>query len=240
MERFAAYAAHELRNELALQRVLAGVALADPAADAVALRTMGERVIDGCRRQERLLDALLALTQSRCEQLQREPLDLAPTAARVLRGHNHHQLRQIAVLKPAVTIGNPELVNSLVTNLVENAIRHNIPGGRLLLATHTATDRAILTIANSGPVIPPGELDRLVLPFERFHSHLPGAGLGLAIVQAIADAHDATFSARSRRHGGLRIDVSFPSVNARARGPARGRPSRPTRGGGRARAGRSG
>ncbi len=218
MERFAAYAAHELRNELALLHVLAGVALADPAADAIALRTMGERVIDGCRRQERLLDALLTLTQSGCEELQREPVDLAPTAAQILRGHHDHQLRQIAILKPAVTIGNPELVKSLLRNLVENAIRHNVPGGQLHLATHTTNDRAVLTIANSGPVIPPGELDRLVLPFQRLRPHRPGAiagvGLGLAIVQAIADAHDATFSARPRRHGGLRIDVSFPRDRA--------------------------
>lgn len=212
MECFAAYAAHELRNELTLQRVLADVALADPDADAVALRAMGERVIDACRRQERLLDALLTLTQGGCQELQREPVDLAPTAAEILRGHNHHQLRQVAVLKPAVTIGNPELVTSLVTNLIENAIRHNVPGGQIQLATHSTTDRAVLTIANSGPVIPPSELDRLVLPFQRLRGPTAGAGLGLAIVQAVADAHDATFSARPRRDGGLRVDVSFPSV----------------------------
>lgn len=214
MECFAAYAAHELRREITLQLALAGIALADPDADATALRTMGDRVVAGCKRQERLLEALLTLAHSEYGQLRREPIDLATTAADVMRAHAPHPLWRVTTLEPAVMLGNPDLVERLVTNLVENAVRHNIPHGRIDLATHTAAGRAVLTVANTGPVIPTGEVDRLFRPFQRLRSH-PGAagdgiGLGLAIVQAIADDHDATIDANARPGGGLSIDISFP------------------------------
>jgi signal transduction histidine kinase len=216
VECFAAYAAHELRREITLQLALAGIALADPDADATALRRMGERVVAGCKRQERLLEALLTLARSEYDQLRREPIDLAATVADVVRAHDPHPLRRITTLEPAVTLGNPELVERLVTNLVENAVRHNIPHGRVDLATHTAAGRAVLTIANTGPVIPTGEVDRLFRPFQRLRSH-PGAadgtGLGLAIVKAIADGHDATIHASARTGGGLSIDISFPLLS---------------------------
>lgn len=112
-------------------------------------------------------------------------------------------------------MGDPQLVERLVANLVANAIRHNIPGGRLDMATYSAAGRAIFTIANTGRVIPAQELTRLCDPFHRVGSHpgplADGAGLGLAIVQAIADAHDASVTARARTDGGLRIDIHFPA-----------------------------
>jgi K+-sensing histidine kinase KdpD len=93
----------------------------------------------------------------------------------------------------------------------------NIPGGRLDIGTYTAAGRAIFTIANSGPVIPAGELTRLFQPFQRLSSHpgpsADGVGLGLAIVHAIADAHDATVTAQPRTAGGLGIDVAFPALD---------------------------
>ena len=214
MECFAAYAAHELRREITLQLALAGIALADPNADATALRKMGECVVAGCKRQERLLEALLTLARSEYGQLRREPIDLAATAANVMRAHEPHPLRRVTILEPAVTLGNPELVERLVANLIENAVRHNIPHGRLDLATRTAAGRAVLTIANTGPVIPASDVDRLFRPFQRLRTHpgpaSDGTGLGLAIVRAIADGHDATIHANARTGGGLSIDISFP------------------------------
>ena len=107
------------------------------------------------------------------------------------------------------------MIERLVANLVANAVRHNIPGGRIDVATYTAAGRAIFTIANTGPVIPTGELTRLFQPFQRLSSHAgpsaDGVGLGLAIVQAIANAHDATLTAQARTGGGLRIDIDFPA-----------------------------
>ena len=98
-----------------------------------------------------------------------------------------------------------------------NAVRHNVPGGRLDIGTRTAAGRAIFTIANTGPLIPSGELTRLFRPFQRLSSHparsVDGVGLGLAIVQAIANAHDATVTARAQAGGGLGIDVAFPALD---------------------------
>jgi signal transduction histidine kinase len=213
--RFIAYAAHELRGEITLQLVLAEATLADPNADTAALREMGERVVAACERQERLLEALLTLARSERGRLRREPVDLAVTAAELLRAHDHHRLRSTTALEPARTTGDPQLIERLVANLVDNAVRHNTPGGRIDIGTYTAAGRAIFTIANTGPLIPTGELTRLFQPFQRLSSHTGpsanGVGLGLTIVQTIANAHDATLTAQARTGGGLRIDIDFPA-----------------------------
>ena len=215
-QQFLAYAAHELRGEITVQLTLAQATLADPDADTVALREMGEGVIAACWRQERLLEALLTLARSDYRRLRRDPVDLAATAAAVLRGHDHHGLRSTTVLEPARTAGDPQLVKCLVANLVANAVRHNIPDGRLDVVTHTSAGRATFTIANTGPVIPIGELIRLFQPFERRNPHqgssADGVGLGLAIVQAIANAHDAIINTEARTGGGLRIEICFPAA----------------------------
>jgi signal transduction histidine kinase len=222
--RGAVYAAHELRGEIAHQLALAEAALADPKADIAALREMGKGVVAACERQERLLEALLTLARTEYGPLRSEPVDLAGTAAEVLRAHDHRELRSTTALEPARTTGDPLLVERLVANLIENAVRHNTPGGRLDTATYNVGGQAIFTITNTGPVIPTGELTRLFQPFKRRTSHEPfsaeGVGLGLAIVQAIADAHDATVKTEARRGGGLRIEIGFPAA---------ARPSRPSR-----------
>lgn len=212
-ELFLAYAAHELRGEITLQLALAEVALADPNPDPAALRTLGEQVAAACGRQERLLEALLTLARSEHGRLRREPVDLATTAAQVLQTHAHPGLTSSTTLEPARTAGDPLLIERLVANLIDNAIHHNIPDGRLDVVTHTAAGRASVAIANTGPVIPTGELPRLFQPFQRLSPHprpcADGIGLGLAIVQAIADAHHATITARPQIGGGLRIKIGF-------------------------------
>ena len=214
---FVAYAAHELRGEITLQLTLAEATLADPDADTAALREMGEQVAAACERQERLLEALLALSRSEYGHLRREPVDLAATAAEALRAHDHHGLRSTTALEPARTAGDPQLIERLVANLVDNAVRHNIPGGQIDVATSTIAGRATFTIANTGPLIPTGELTRLFQPFQRLSSQAgpsaDGAGLGLAIVQTISKAHDATVTAQARTGGGLRIDVAFLALD---------------------------
>jgi len=216
-QRFVAYAAHELRGSITLQRTLAEVALADPNADRAALRDMGERVVVACERQERLLEALLTLARSDCGRLRRQPVDLAATAADVLRAHDHHGLRSATALELARTTGDPQLIERLIANLVANAVRHNVPGGRLDIATYTAAGRAIFTIANTGPLIAVGELTRLFQPFQQLRSQAGrsahGVGLGLTIVQAIATAHDATVTAAPRTRGGLGVEVAFPALH---------------------------
>jgi signal transduction histidine kinase len=210
-----AYAAHELRGEIALQAALAEAALADPYANTAPLREMGETVVAACDRQQRLLEGLLTLARSEYGRLRREAVDLAATAADALQSLDRRGLTVEMTLGPAWTAGDPQLIERLVANLVANADRHNIGNGRIEAATYTAAGRAVLTIANTGPVLPDGELPRLFQPFQRLRSHADrsadGVGLGLAIVQAIANAHEANVTAHARAGGGLSIEIDFPA-----------------------------
>ena len=216
-ERFAAYAAHELRTPLATQRALLELALADPGTDAATWREIGVDVLAACGRQERLLEACLTLARSRGRRRRREPVDLAAVAAKALRAHDPGGLESVVALEPAWTTGDPELIERLAANLVSNAIRHNLLGGWIEIATRTASGRAHLIVANTGPQVPAGELRRLFEPFQRLAPRGPGAsegvGLGLAIVQAVAAAHRAVMTARARTGGGLGIDVAFPALH---------------------------
>lgn len=114
-------------------------------------------------------------------------------------------------LAPAPAMGDPELVEILVANLVDNAMRHNVSGGRGEVATGPG---GRIAAGNTGPVVPPAELDRLFQPFQRLGTqrvrHGDGYGLGLAIVRAVADAHGARVVATARPGGGLDVEVSFP------------------------------
>jgi len=212
---FLAYAAHELRSSITTQRILAEVALADPDADTAALREMGEQVAAACEQQERLLEALLTLAQGEYGRLRREPVELAAIAAKALQSRDHGALTVQTKLGPAWTAGDPHLIKRLVANLLDNADHHNVPGGQINVATHTAAGRATFTIADTGPVIPNSELTRLFQPYQRLISHAcpsaGGVGLGLAIVQAIANAHNATVTADARTGGGLSIQIDFPT-----------------------------
>ncbi len=216
-ERFAAYVAHELRSPLAAQRALLELALSDASADVDAWREVGRDALRACRQQERLLDSCLALARSREGLLRREPVDLAAIAAEAVRAHDAGGLEGVVLLGEARTSGDPDLVERLVANLVSNAIRHNIDGGRIEIATRADSGRAVLSVGNTGPRIPAGELGRLFQPFQRLaatpRSFDDGVGLGLAIVAAIADAHCAVVSARARSGGGLAIDVAFPALD---------------------------
>jgi len=211
---FIVYAAHELRGEITLQLALAESTLADPDADTAALREMGEGVVASCERQERLLESLLTLSRSQCGRLRREPVDIAAITSQVLRAHELSELDSAVALEPAVATGDPTLLERLAANVVSNAIRHNIPHGRIEVATRTDAGRALLSVANTGPLIPAGELTRLFQPFERLglqpQACTDGIGLGLTIVQSIADAHNATVAAHARAGGGLEIEVRFP------------------------------
>ena len=216
-ERFAAYVAHELRTPLATQRALLELALADPNAGAATWREIGEDVLGACRQQERLLEACLTLARAQGKPHRRESVDLAAIAAEALRTHDSRGLERVAVLEPAETTGDPDLLERLAANLVSNATRYNTSGGRIEVATRTESRRAHFTVRNTGPLVPPAELERLFQPFQRLArdpaDSAEGVGLGLAIVQEIAAAHDATLTARARTGGGLEIDVVFTACD---------------------------
>jgi signal transduction histidine kinase len=209
---FLAYAAHELRTPLATQQTLLEVALADPSTDATTWRVVGEDALGTCKELARLLEACLTLARGRDALQRREPIDLASLAGDALRSQVRPSLTTVAALEPARTSGDPNLVERLVANLVSNAIRHNIPDGRVDVTTRTASGRAVLSIANSGPLIAPAQVPLLFTPFNS-NPDSRGVGLGLTIVRAVAELHDATVVARARARGGLGVDVSFPALD---------------------------
>jgi signal transduction histidine kinase len=223
---FVANASHELRAPLTRLRALSEVALASPKANLASLRSAHERVVASESDLERLIDGLLALTRGHAGLERRERLDLASLASRVILAHDS-QLHDLGLdvrqtLDPALTTGDPRLLERLITNLIDNAIRHNTPGGHLEIATGTRDRHPFLSISNTGPTIPSEEIGRLFQPFERLGAartgHNSGHGLGLSIVQAIANAHRAELSATPRPDGGLTINISFPStMRARSR-----------------------
>ncbi len=231
---FVANASHELRAPLTRQRALIQVALADPEADFSSLRAAHERVLASEQHLEQMIDGLLALTRGQAGLERREHLDLADIAAKVIHAREPEaaggNLDVRVTLAPAPAEGDPRLVERLIANLLDNAIRHNVPRGHVEITTGTHHQRAFLAVANSGPTIPTEELPRLLQPFQRLHgtrtNHTSGNGLGLAIVDAIAAAHRATLTAQPRPGGGLAVEVTFPSIsidansNAIAHGPA--------------------
>jgi signal transduction histidine kinase len=224
---FVANASHELRTPLTAERTLLQVALADPDATAETLRSACQDVLALGEAQERLIDSLLTLASSERGIEQREPFDLADIAGNVVLARRREARRRgihiDTTLATAPAAGDPNLVESLVANLVDNALRHNVPGGRVDVATTTATaGQASITVTNTGTVIPPDEVERLFQPFQRLGGqriqHTDGHGLGLAIVRAIASAHGATLHPRARPEGGLDIEVTFPDPRGGAHG----------------------
>jgi len=213
---FVANASHELRTPLTAERTLLQVALADPEADAVTLRAACVEVLALGESQERLINALLTLASGEQGLEHRVPFDLAVIARTVLLGRSARGIDVETSLEAAPSTGDPSLVESLVANLVDNALRHNVLGGKVTVSTWTGGDgRARLRVTNTGPVIPPSSLPALFEPFQRFGAQrlrqTDGHGLGLAIVRAIATAHAATLTPRARVEGGLDIEVAFPA-----------------------------
>jgi signal transduction histidine kinase len=216
--RFVANASHELRTPLTAVRALLEMVLSDPKATVATFRATCEQVLEESGQQEQLIEALLTLAQGQRGIDGAETFDLASVVREVLGSREglaaarHLEIGQ--AMTPATISGDARLIERLVSNLVDNAIRHNVPGGRVDVAVQSGA-RATLTITNTGPVVPPKEVDRLLQPFQRLSadrtSHRDGLGLGLSIVTAIASAHDAVLAVRARPDGGLEIDVHFPA-----------------------------
>jgi signal transduction histidine kinase len=212
--RFVANASHELRTPLTLERAMVEVALADPDADVESLRMTCHRVLATGEHQERLIEGLLTLARSQRGIEEREALDLRDISLHVLGAFPVDDgLSVQSELAAAAISGDERLVERLVANLVDNATRHNLPGGWVRVWTGVRAGRPTLTVSNSGPVIAPAEVDALLEPFRRAGAertrHRDGHGLGLSIVAAIASAHGASLCAQARGEGGLDVEVSF-------------------------------
>ncbi len=211
--RFVANASHELRTPLTVDRALLQVALADPNASPEQLRAICEELLASGREQERTLEALLTLASSERGLEQHEPIDLALITERLVDSSGASA--PSISLAPAPTSGDPALVQRLIANLLDNALSHNDERGVVEVSTGSEAGEAYVTVSNTGPVLAAASLSRLFEPFQRAGER-PIAqgtghrGLGLSIVRAIANAHDARVEARPRDGGGLTVTVRFP------------------------------
>ena len=218
--RFVANASHELRTPLAITRTEVDVALADRDASPAELRAMAERVREASQRSERLIEGLLTLARSERQLRAGELVDLSLAAADALSVARPEAdrlgLRVSSVLGGAPVAGDRALLERLVANLVENAVRHNVAGGWLEVDTGLAGGRAMARVANGGRPIPPEQVAGLFEPFRRLGGDRTGsdrgAGLGLSIVRSVAAAHGGTASARAIPGGGLEVTVEVPAA----------------------------
>ena len=219
--RFVANASHELRTPITLERALVEVALSDPNASVESLRETCRRVLVSSEQQERLIEALLTLARSQRGLEQRAPVNLRELTAEVVRSTPSNGVRVDATLGAAETTGDSAMVERLVANLVENAVRYNEPDGWVTAWTGSRDGDPTLEVSNSGPVVKPEQVKELVKPFSRLDRNgsaaarnadaQQGLGLGLSIAQAIADAHHAELTTAPRPEGGLMVTVRFPA-----------------------------
>jgi signal transduction histidine kinase len=213
--RLVANASHELRTPLAINRALIELAITRPEASADTIQ-LGEALLEINSRHERLIDGLLTLADSENAITEHSEVDLHDVARHVLdQTELPPGLTVTADLAPAATTGDPVLLERLVHNLVENAVRHNAAPGWIEVATRTtAAGRAELVVRNTGRTVAPYEAETIFLPFRRLHAERTsprGFGLGLSIVAAVARAHRGSASATPRAGGGLVVTVTLPA-----------------------------
>ncbi len=212
-QRFIANASHELRTPLAVMRATVDVVLGNPDSTRGDLRAMAADIRTAVDHAEHLIGALLILARNQHGLAVREETDLATVAEDVLDTAYVGDLRMHAALEPAVISGDPLLAERLVANLIDNAIRYNVPAGDIWIGTRTMAGSSQLTVANTGPVISPDDVSRIFQPFQRLSERTAqeGFGLGLAIVASIAAIHAGTVTARPHDGGGLSVTVTIPS-----------------------------
>jgi two-component system, OmpR family, sensor histidine kinase VanS len=220
-QRFAANASHELRTPLAITKTLLDAARNDPNRDNgeldERLRTVNTRAID-------LTEALLLLSRADQRSFTREHVDLSLIAEEATETLLPLAEKQGVTIEtsgdPTPTIGSHALLLQLGTNLVHNAIIHNLPEqGTVWVTTSVQPKRAVLTVENTGKNLTPQLAATIAEPFQRGTKRIrtdhAGVGLGLAIVKSIAQAHDGTLTLTPRAAGGLRVTVQLPAAPTR-------------------------
>jgi signal transduction histidine kinase len=219
--RFVANASHELRTPLAINRTLIEVALEDPDAPE-STRQLGATLLQVNRRHERLIGGLLMLATSEQGIARPTQVDLAECGRRAVATAADMAARHAAGVavdfRAACVLGDQELLDRLVQNLVDNAIRYGPPqGGWVRVGVEPSDREAILVVENNGALVPADAVDALFEPFRRLIPHErmadpgSGAGLGLSIVRAITAAHGGSVRAVARPEGGLKITVTIPA-----------------------------
>ncbi|NNN30454.1 HAMP domain-containing histidine kinase [Streptomyces sp. S3(2020)] len=218
-QRFVGNASHELRTPLAINRTLLEVHLSDPGAP-MELQQLGKTLLATNERSEQLVEGLLLLARSDNQIVERKPVDLAEVAEQAVdQVHVEAQAKGVVIRgeqKPAVVQGNGVLLERIALNLVQNAVRYNVPeDGWVEVTTEVLHGQAVLVVSNTGPVVPAYEVDNLFEPFKRLRGadrtgSDKGVGLGLSIVRSVARAHGGHIYAQPREGGGLVMRVTLP------------------------------
>ncbi|MEW2115262.1 HAMP domain-containing sensor histidine kinase [Streptomyces sp. NPDC005474] len=217
-QRFVGNASHELRTPLAINRTLLEVHLSDPGAPSE-LQQLGKTLLATNERSEQLVEGLLLLARSDNQIVERKPVDLAEVATQAV-DQTHAEAEAKGVVfrgkrDPAVVQGNGVLLERIALNLVQNAVRYNVPeDGWVEVTTEVQHGQAVLVVSNTGPVVPAYEVDNLFEPFRRLRTERTGSdkgvGLGLSIARSVARAHGGHISAQPREGGGLVMRFALP------------------------------
>lgn len=214
--RLVATMSHELRTPLANQQTALDVALADPEATTEDLRGAAAVALDQNRRANRTIEALLTLArvQSGAELARRERVDLAAIVTEAVEQVDRRDLAWHVSAEPAAVLGDGELLQRALANLVDNASAHNVAGGRVDIELGVSGDWAQLTVTNCGPHLDPTLVADLTLPFRRGSTDRTasnrGVGLGLSIVQAVVDHHGGHLQLAPLPAGGLMVTLTLP------------------------------
>ncbi|MGW7073809.1 sensor histidine kinase [Streptomyces sp. NPDC054871] len=217
-QRFVGNASHELRTPLAINRTLLEVHLSDPGAPPE-LHQLGKTLLATNERSEQLVEGLLLLARSDNQIVERKPVDLAEVADRAVdQVRNEADAKGVEIRGergPAVVQGNGVLLERIALNLVQNAVRYNVPDeGWVEVTTEAQHGQAVLVVSNTGPVVPAYEIDNLFEPFRRLRTERTGSdkgvGLGLSIARSVARAHGGRIIAEPREGGGLVMRVTLP------------------------------
>ena len=223
--RFTGNASHELRTPLAINRTLLEVALADPDTPPDMVPLIDSLLVTN-ERSERMIEGLLALARADNAIVEPAAVDLAAVAERTT-GLCAAEAAGAGVslrtdFRPVVVAGDPTLLERVATNLVQNALRYNVPGGWVDVVTYDQERYGLLVVANSGPVVPAGLVESLFEPFRRLTAQGEardpkdrGAGLGLSIVRSVVSAHRGRIAVQPRDGGGLVVRVWIPAGSER-------------------------
>ncbi|MGW1295559.1 sensor histidine kinase [Streptomyces sp. NPDC002533] len=217
-QRFVGNASHELRTPLAINRTLLEVHLSDPGAPPE-LHQLGKTLLATNERSEQLVEGLLLLARSDNQIVERKPVDLAEVAERAIDQTRAEALARKVEIRgereSATVQGNGVLLERIALNLVQNAVRYNVPeDGWVEVTTEVRDGQALLVVSNTGPVVPAYEIDNLFEPFRRLRTERTGSdkgvGLGLSIARSVARAHGGRIIAEPREGGGLVMRVTLP------------------------------
>ncbi|NUW30881.1 HAMP domain-containing protein [Nonomuraea sp. SMC257] len=217
--RFVANASHELRTPLTINRTVLEIALSDPEASQD-LKALGRTLLEVNARNEKLIEGLLLLARSERELAVRKPLDVQDVARtavdQVTPFAEEAGVTITTELVGAPTVGDPVLLERSVSNLLENAVKYNVPeNGKVWIRTGMVDGALVVQVANTGQHVPAYEVNSLFEPFRRLHADrvdsAKGAGLGLSIVRAVVQAHGGNVTAVPREGGGLVVTIRLPS-----------------------------